>query len=80
MSIVSKPRPIARSRITARVSPRVFRIVALPTPTEREKTYLYAERYLAHFPAAGEIALLDRSWYNRVGSGYVMSICTKADR
>jgi polyphosphate kinase 2 (PPK2 family) len=53
------------SRITQRVSPRVFRHVALPAPTEREKSQLYMQRYIAHFPAAGEIVLFDRSWYNR---------------
>ncbi|WP_051284896.1 polyphosphate kinase 2 [Nisaea denitrificans] len=59
-------------RITEWVSPRVFRTVALPTPTEREKTQLYAQRYIRHFPAAGEIVLFDRSWYNRAGVERVM--------
>ncbi|UUX48541.1 polyphosphate kinase 2 [Nisaea acidiphila] len=59
-------------RITERVSPRVFRTVALPAPSEREKTQLYAQRYIQHFPAAGEIVLFDRSWYNRAGVERVM--------
>jgi polyphosphate kinase 2 len=63
-------------RITERVSPRVFRVVALPAPTEREKTQVYIQRYLAHFPAAGEIVLFDRSWYNRAGVERVMGFCT----
>src|SRR4249919_3526671 len=62
--------------ITERVSPRVFRIVALPSPTEREKSQMYIQRYMAHFPAAGEIALFDRSWYNRAGVERVMGFCT----
>jgi polyphosphate kinase 2 len=64
------------SRITQRVSPRVFRHIALPAPTEREKSQLYIQRYIAHFPAAGEIALFDRSWYNRAGVERVMGFCT----
>jgi polyphosphate kinase 2 len=64
-------------RITERVSPRVFRVVALPTPTEREKTQWYAQRYVPHFPAASEIVLFDRSWYNRAGVERVMKFCTK---
>jgi polyphosphate kinase len=64
------------SRITQRVSPRVFRHIALPAPTEREKSQLYIQRYLAHFPAAGEIVLFDRSWYNRAGVERVMGFCT----
>ncbi|WP_150117855.1 polyphosphate kinase 2 [Microvirga vignae] len=64
------------SRITQRVSPRVFRHVALPAPTEREKSQLYIQRYIAHFPAAGEIVLFDRSWYNRAGVERVMGFCT----
>jgi polyphosphate kinase len=64
------------SRITQRVSPRVFRHVALPAPTEREKSQLYIQRYIAHFPSAGEIVLLDRSWYNRAGVERVMGFCT----
>src|SRR5215475_10652847 len=63
--------------ITERVSPRVFRVVALPAPTEREKSQLYIQRYMAHFPAAGEIIIFDRSWYNRAGVEYVMGFCTK---
>ena len=54
-------------RITERVSPRVFRVVALPAPTEREKSQMYIQRYLPHFPAAGEVVIFDRSWYNRAG-------------
>lgn len=64
-------------RITERVSPRVFRVVALPAPTEREKSQLYVQRYLAHFPAAGEVILFDRSWYNRAGVERVMGFCTE---
>jgi polyphosphate kinase 2 len=63
--------------ITERVSPRVFRVVALPSPSDREKTQLYAQRYIPHFPAAGEIIIFDRSWYNRAGVEYVMDFCTK---
>jgi polyphosphate kinase 2 len=62
-------------RITERVSPRIFRTVALPAPTEREKSQLYLQRYIAHFPAAGEIVLFDRSWYNRAGVERVMNFC-----
>jgi polyphosphate kinase len=58
--------------ITERVSPRVFRVVALPAPTDREKSQMYIQRYIAHFPAAGEIVIFDRSWYNRAGVEYVM--------
>ncbi len=65
-------------RITERVSPRVFRVVALPAPTEREKTQLYAQRYLPHFPAAGEVILFDRSWYNRAGVERVMGFCNQS--
>jgi polyphosphate kinase len=64
-------------RITERVSPRVFRVVALPTPSEREKTQMYMQRYVTHFPAAGEIVLFDRSWYNRAGVERVMGFCTE---
>ncbi len=64
-------------RITERVSPRVFRVVALPAPTDREKTQMYIQRYLTHFPAAGEIVLFDRSWYNRAGVEKVMGFCTE---
>ena len=63
-------------RLTERVSPRVFRVVALPAPTEREKTQLYIQRYVAHYPAAGEVILFDRSWYNRAGVERVMGFCT----
>jgi polyphosphate kinase 2 len=63
--------------ITERVSPRVFRVVALPAPTEREKSQMYVQRYLPHFPAAGEVVIFDRSWYNRAGVEYVMGFCTK---
>ena len=59
-------------RITERVSPRVFRVVALPTPTDREKSQMYVQRYVAHFPAAGEVVIFDRSWYNRAGVEPVM--------
>ena len=65
-------------RITERVSPRVFRVVALPAPSDREKTQLYFQRYVAHFPAAGEIVLFDRSWYNRAGVERVMGFCNDA--
>src|SRR5215471_18612979 len=64
------------SRITARTSPRVYRHVALPAPSDREKTQVYIQRYIAHFPAAGEIILFDRSWYNRAGVERVMGFCT----
>jgi len=63
-------------RITERVSPRVFKVVALPAPTEREKTQMYVQRYMTHFPAAGEVVLFDRSWYNRAGVERVMGFCT----
>lgn len=69
----------AIKRITERVSPRVFRVAALPAPSEREKTQMYIQRYLAHFPAAGEVVLFDRSWYNRAGVERVMGFCTKRD-
>jgi polyphosphate kinase 2 len=62
--------------ITERVSPRVFRVVALPAPSDREKTQLYMQRYIDKFPAAGEIVIFDRSWYNRAGVEYVMGFCT----
>ena len=62
--------------ITERVSPRIFRIVALPAPTEREKSQMYLQRYVEHFPAAGEIVLFDRSWYNRAGVEHVLGYCT----
>jgi polyphosphate kinase 2 len=63
--------------IMERVSPRVFRLVALPAPSDREKTEIYMQRYLKHFPAAGEIVIFDRSWYNRAVVEYVMGFCTK---
>ncbi len=63
--------------ITERVSPRVFRVVALPAPTEREKSQMYAQRYLPHLPAAGEVVIFDRSWYNRAGVERVMGFCTE---
>ena len=66
--------------ITERVSPRVFRVVALPAPSDRQKTELYMQRYITHFPAAGEIVIFDRSWYNRAGVEYVMGFCSKEDR
>jgi len=62
--------------ITERVSPRIFRVVALPAPTEREKSQMYVQRYIPHFPAAGEIVIFDRSWYNRAGVERVMGFCT----
>jgi polyphosphate kinase 2 len=63
--------------ITERVSPRVFRVVALPSPTEREKSQMYIQRYVPYLPAAGEIVILDRSWYNRAGVERVMGFCTE---
>jgi len=62
--------------ITERVSPRVFRVVALPAPSDREKSQMYIQRYMAHFPAAGEVVIFDRSWYNRAGVEHVMGFCT----
>ena len=62
--------------ITGRVSPRVFRVVALPSPTEREKSQMYIQRYIPHLPAAGEVVIFDRSWYNRAGVERVMGFCT----
>ena len=64
-------------RVTERVSPRVFRLVALPAPTEREKTQIYWQRYIAHLPAGGEVVIFDRSWYNRAGVEHVMGFCTE---
>ena len=64
-------------RIVSRVSPRVFQVVALPAPTEREKSQLYFQRYMQHFPAAGEVVIFDRSWYNRAGVEPVMGFCTE---
>jgi polyphosphate kinase 2 len=66
-------------RITERVSPRVFRVVALPAPSEREKSQMYIQRYIQHFPAAGEVVIFDRSWYNRAGVERVMGFCTPAE-
>ncbi len=66
--------------LTERVSPRVFRLVALPAPSDREKSQMYIQRYMQHFPAAGEVVIFDRSWYNRAGVEYVMGFCTKAER
>jgi polyphosphate kinase 2 len=65
--------------ITERVSPRVFRVVALPAPTEREKSQMYVQRYIPHLPAAGEIVIFDRSWYNRAGVERVMGFCTEQE-
>jgi polyphosphate kinase 2 len=65
--------------ITERVSPRVFRVVALPAPTEREKSQMFIQRYIQEFPAAGEIVIFDRSWYNRAGVEYVMGYCSKTE-
>jgi polyphosphate kinase len=65
--------------ITERVSPRVFRVVALPAPSDREKSQMYLQRYVQHFPAAGEIVIFDRSWYNRAGVEYVMGFCSKEE-
>src|SRR5690348_7955958 len=62
--------------ITERVSPRVFRVVALPAPTEREKSQMYVQRYIPHFPAAGEVVIFDRSWYNRAGVERVLGFCS----
>lgn len=66
-------------RFTERVSPRIFRVVALPAPTEREKTQLYMQRYIDHFPAGGEIVIFDRSWYNRAGVERVMEFCSEKE-
>jgi polyphosphate kinase 2 len=63
--------------IMERISPRVFRVVALPSPSDREKTQLYAQRFIQYFPAGGEVVIFDRSWYNRAGVEYVMDFCTK---
>jgi polyphosphate kinase 2 len=63
--------------ITERVSPRVFRLIALPAPSDRERSQMYMQRYLPHFPAAGEIVIFDRSWYNRAGVEYVMGFCSE---
>ena len=66
-------------RITERVSPRTFRVVALPAPTEREKSLMYIHRYMAHFPSAGEVVIFDRRWYNRAGVEPGMVFCTQLD-
>jgi polyphosphate kinase 2 len=63
--------------LTERVSPRVFRLVALPAPSDREKSQMYMQRYMQHFPAAGEVVIFDRSWYNRAGVEHVMGFCSK---
>jgi polyphosphate kinase 2 len=65
--------------ITERVSPRVFRVVALPAPSDRDKTQMFMQRYTQHFPAAGEVIIFDRSWYNRAGVEYVMGFCSEAE-
>lgn len=65
--------------ITERISPRVFRVVALPAPSDREKTQMYMQRYVERFPAAGEIVIFDRSWYNRAGVEYVMGFCSREE-
>lgn len=65
--------------ITERVSPRVFRVVALPAPSDREKSQMYIQRFMQHFPAAGEVVIFDRSWYNRAGVEHVMGFCTKEE-
>ena len=62
--------------LTERVSPRVFRVIALPAPSDREKSQVYLQRYMQHFPAAGEVVIFDRSWYNRAGVEYVMGFCS----
>src|SRR5687767_1282746 len=62
--------------ITERVSPRIFRVIALPAPSDREKGQMYMQRYMQHFPAAGEIVIFDRSWYNRAGIEHVLGFCT----
>jgi polyphosphate kinase len=65
--------------LTERVSPRVFRVIALPAPSEREKSQMYLQRYISHYPAAGEIVIFDRSWYNRAGVERVMGFCTEEE-
>src|ERR1700748_419695 len=65
--------------LTERVSPRVFRVLALPAPSDREKTHMYLQRYMQHFPAAGEIDIFDRSWYNSAGVERVMGFCSKEE-
>ena len=66
--------------ITERLSPRVFKVAALPAPSEREKSQVYLQRYMQHFPAKGEVVIFDRSWYNRAGVEYVMGFCTEEQR
>src|SRR4029450_2231881 len=66
-------------RILERVSPRVFRLIALPAPTGREKSQMYLQRYSQHFPAAGEVVIFDRSWYNRAGVERVMGFCSEEE-
>src|SRR5258708_17180561 len=63
--------------MTERVSPRIFRVVALPAPTEREKSQMYAQRYIPHLPAAGEVVICDRSWDNRAGVEHVIGVCNE---
>ena len=65
--------------MTERLSPRIFRVVALPAPSDREKSQVYMQRYMQHFPAAGEVVIFDRSWYNRAGVEYVMGFCSKKE-
>src|ERR1700726_2604198 len=65
--------------ITEKVSPRVFRVVALPAPSDREKSQMFMQRYMQHFPSAGEVAIFDRSWYNRAGVEYVMGFCSAGE-
>src|SRR6266567_6522699 len=65
--------------LTEKVSPRVFRVVALPAPSDREKSQMFLQRYMQHFPAGGDIVIFDRSWYNRAGVEYVMGFCTQAE-
>ena len=66
--------------ITERLSPRVFKVAALPAPSDREKGQIYMQRYMQHFPAKGEVVIFDRSWYNRAGVEYVMGFCTEEER
>ena len=65
--------------VTERLSPRIFRVVALPAPSDREKSQVFMQRYLQHFPAAGEVVIFDRSWYNRAGVEYVMGFCSSKE-
>src|ERR1700727_2313743 len=67
-------------RLTERVSPRVFRVVALPAPNERERSQMYFQRYVPHLPAGGEVVIFDRSWYNRAGVEPVMGFCTQEEK